>query len=174
LHVHLWPWPLRAHGHRDQRGGRLEDGLRPRAHRWLDAPRLAAPGRARAGSARLGRSRDAAAGRSDRRVLVSFQLARRGEVGILGAGQRQPDRVLRRRGAEPCATGDAQPTRLRIGPPPRASAWSQAMRLDQANVVLRPRSPSSVADLSIRYVFDLAPRWITRLAAGVLLPGWLG
>lgn len=48
------------------------------------------------------------------------------------------------------------------------------MRLDQANVVLRPRSPSSVADLSIRYVFDLAPRWITRLAAGVLLPGWLG
>lgn len=45
------------------------------------------------------------------------------------------------------------------------------MRLDHANIVLRPRSPSSVADLAIRYVFDLAPRSIAGLSMIVLLPG---
>lgn len=45
------------------------------------------------------------------------------------------------------------------------------MRLDHANIVLRPRSPSSVADLAIRYVIDLAPRSVAWLSMLVLLPG---
>ncbi len=48
------------------------------------------------------------------------------------------------------------------------------MRLDRSNVVLRPRTPASVADLAVRFVMDLAPRRFVWLSLWVLVPGWLG
>jgi hypothetical protein len=45
------------------------------------------------------------------------------------------------------------------------------VRIDQSRIVLRPRTPSSVADLAFRYVLDLQPRSYWWVSLWTLLPG---
>ena len=48
------------------------------------------------------------------------------------------------------------------------------MRIEQSRIVLRPRTPSAVADLAFRFVFDLQPRSYLWLSLWTLTPGLVG